>query len=334
MLGETISKINGPSAWRAGDLGDGRGFTHRFTADMVAEIDAATRAARAKGLSFTELTQGNFPIPKTAELLKEAYDNIENGCGFTILSGWPCDNYSYDENVIAYCGVGAYIGGIVYQNYERDQIVDVKNEGVAYSHESRGYRSDKLLPFHTDGADITGLLCLGQAARGGESLVVSAAAVFNTILEERPEYMETLCRGFFHHRRRQHDPGENPVSDARIPVFAFHNGHLHCCYNRNPIDWVEKEGIKLTGREIEVLDYFDSVVARPAVHLRLRLEKGDMQIFNNFVVLHSRTSFEDDEANRRHLVRLWLEDPASKRMGETLLDIYVPGTSRYAAEAR
>jgi alpha-ketoglutarate-dependent taurine dioxygenase len=63
----------------------------------------------------------------------------------------------------------------------------------------------------------------------------------------------------------------------------------------------------------------------------LQIQKGDMQFFNNFVVLHSRTEYQDDADHRRHLVRLWLEDPRSKRRGESLLDLYVPGSSRFHA---
>ena len=134
-------------------------------------------------------------------------------------------------------------------------------------------------------------------------------------------------------RRRQHPEGENPLSDHPIPVFAFHQGFLHCCYNRNPIDWVEQEGMKLTDREKEVLDFFDSVVARPDLQFELEIKLGDMQFLNNFVILHSRTAFENGPGRERHLVRLWLEDPNSKRMGESLLDLYVPGTSRFHARA-
>src|SRR3546814_7088565 len=106
-------------------------------------------------------------------------------------------------------------------------VVDVADKGIPYSHRSRGYSSNKLLPFHTDGADVVGLLCLGTAADGGLSIIASAPSVYNAIARERPEYIETLMRGFYHHRRGQHDAGENPVSPERIPVFSFHNGLLH-----------------------------------------------------------------------------------------------------------
>ncbi len=321
--------IDENNVWVAGDLGGRDSWTHGFTPAMV---DAVMDAVRAGGETpHHRIDAEIFSLPSMADFLAAAHDDLENGRGFAVLAGWPVDDFSYADNVAAFCVIAAHIGAIVVQNYEGQSVVDVIDENVAYSHLSRGYRGNKRLPFHTDGADLTALLCLGVSAAGGGSLLVSAATLFNTVLDEHPEYLDILSRGFYHHRRRQHDEGENPLSANRIPVFAFHNGYLHCCYNRNPIDWVEKEGKTLSGREIKVLDYFDAVLARPELQARLQIQKGDMQFLNNFTILHSRTPYRDDAGHRRHLVRLWLEDPASKRLGESLLDLYVPGASRFHA---
>ncbi|MCG8546131.1 MAG: TauD/TfdA family dioxygenase, partial [Alphaproteobacteria bacterium] len=131
--------------------------------------------------------------------------------------------------------------------------------------------------------------------------------------------------------RGQHDPGEPPLSPERIPVFSFHNGRLHCCYNRNPINWAEKEGETLSPGDVEVLDHFDSICHRPDMQLSMGLEKGDMQFINNYLILHSRTEYRDDADHKRHLVRLWLDDPQGLRNGVSLLDLYVPEASRFQA---
>jgi hypothetical protein len=46
----------------------------------------------------------------------------------------------------------------------------------------------------------------------------------------------------------------------------------------------------------------------------MELERGDMQLLNSYVTLHSRTPFEDfDEPDeKRHLLRLWLSIPSSQ----------------------
>lgn len=40
------------------------------------------------------------------------------------------------------------------------------------------------------------------------------------------------------------------------------------------------------------------------------IQQGDMRFLNNHTILHCRDSFEDSEQWKRHLVRLWLRNPA------------------------
>jgi len=330
-MADVAHPIDEPNTWTADDLPAPDDLRHRFDAAMVDEVRLAAEMALAAGRPHHEWRKSDFPLPLTADLLDRAHADVEDGRGFTLVAGWPVDDHAYDVNVAAYAIIASHIGEIVIQNFEGEWVVDVRDDQKPYSHTSRGYQSNALLPFHTDGADISGLLGLGEAATGGETVLVSSTEVYNTIAAERPDLMPILARGFYHHRRRQHPEGENPLSAERIPVFAFHGGLLHCCYNRNPIEWVAHEGMTLSDEDVEALDAFDAVLARPELQARLRIAKGEMLFFNNFTALHSRTTFADDAQHRRHLVRLWLEDPASKRLGEGLLDLYVPGTSRYVA---
>ncbi|NKB56682.1 MAG: hypothetical protein GKS00_10130 [Alphaproteobacteria bacterium] len=323
--------VDDRSAWTAPNYRVPRSWVHDLTSEMVDEIAATLETVIAQRTPFFEITRETFPLPKTGEQLRAMYDDLEDGCGFAVLGDWPVDEFDYERNLLAFSGISSHLGCVIVQNYEGDNVVDVTDKGIPYSHRSRGYSSNKLLPFHSDGADLAGLLCLGVSASGGRSVIVSATALYNTVANERPDLMPILLRGFYHHRRGQHDPGESPLSPERIPVFSFHDGHLHCCYNRNPIDWVEKEGMRLDGGEVAALDFVDEVVARPDMQLTMDLRKGDMQFVNNFVILHSRTEYVDDESHRRHLLRLWLENPKSKRNGMSLLQLYVPGAGRFQA---
>ena len=63
--------------------------------------------------------------------------------------------------------------------------------------------------------------------------------------------------------------------------------------------------------------------------LRFLLEPGDMMLWHNYTNLHSRTSFEDDPASPRLLLRLWLSvpngrpaDPEFRMRAETYERIY------------
>jgi len=325
----TDAPIQEPCRWTAADFTDETKPDHRLSEAMVAEIGAAATAALEDGRPHYHWRRADFDLPKAGPMLAAAYADIEDGPGFAIIGGWPVDDHDYEMNVAAYGVIASHLGEIKVQNYEGDWVVDVTDADKPYSHTSRGYQSNALLPFHTDGADISGLLGLGEAASGGETILVSSVTVYNTIAAERPDLLALFARGFYHHRRRQHPEDEPPVSANRIPVFAFHDGLLHCCYNRNPIEWVRHEGMTLTEREVEALDVIDGIVGRPELQISITIHKGEMLFFNNFTALHSRTAYQDNASHKRHLVRLWLEDSNSKRLGETLLDLYVPGTSRY-----
>jgi len=331
MSDPVLHPIEGPSAWKASDFGESRSWVRELTPDMAGEIYAAAGKLADEGISFRDIGRAGVELAVARDLIAAAYDDLNAGRGFAVIGGMPVDDHGYEENLLAYSIVASQFGCIVVQNYEGDFVVDVTDKGIPYSHKSRGYSSNKLLPFHTDGADYAGLLCLGTAADGGRSLLASAAGVYNEILRTCPDDMAILRRGFYHHRRGQHDPGEPTVSPERVPVFSFHDGLLHCCYNRNPINWVEKEGIRLDAQDVAALDHMDEILARPDISLSMDLRKGDIQFVNNYTVLHSRTEYMDDAAHRRHLVRLWLDDADGLRNGYSLLDLYVPKASRFTA---
>ncbi len=323
--------ISDGALWTRADFPETRSWVQPLTPGMSAELKTAVAKAMAAGGSPYDLTPDTFDLPAMRPLLAETRHQLEEGRGFAVIGDFPVDDFSYDESLWAYCGLSSYLGEITAQGRSGDRSVDVLDKGIPYSHQSRGYSSNKLLPFHTDGSDRVGLLCLDTAMEGGLSILVSAPAVYNTVVRERPDLMPIYERGFYHHRRGEQRDDESPISPNRIPVFEFYNDLLHCFYNRNPTNWVEKEGLKLSAEEVEALDYFDSVVARPEMQLPMEMRKGDLQFVNNFVLLHSRTDYVDGPDHRRHLIRLWLNDDLSRRVGPTTLDLYAPEHSRKRA---
>ena len=60
----------------------------------------------------------------------------------------------------------------------------------------RLYKTRVELGFHSDGSDIVGLLCQRQGKAGGETLLVSTAAIYSEILRRRPDLVPLLYRPF------------------------------------------------------------------------------------------------------------------------------------------
>jgi len=314
--------VAGPAVWTARDFPRPRAWAVPLDAGAVAELDDAVAAATARGLGFDRLTPADVPLPGLAPLLADVARTLDGGCGFAVLSGYPAAERDRDHCLMAFACVAAHLGRLAPQSYAGDMVVDVVDKGMGYSEKVRGYNGNRLLPFHTDGAAIAALMCLGLSAEGGENVIVSAGAVHNAVLAERPDLYPVLARGFHHHRRGEHAAGEPPLSPAPIPVFAFHDGLLHCIYDRNQSVWAEKLGIALAPEQWQALDHLDAVLARPELHLPMRLEVGDMQFLNNFNILHSRTGYRDGPGRRRHLLRLWLNVPGGRYRGATVAELY------------
>jgi hypothetical protein len=73
---------------------------------------------------------------------------------------------------------------------------------------------------------------------------------------------------------------------------------------------------RLTKEQIEVLDLLDELLPADQFCYSMKLDRGDLQLLNNYVVIHSRTNFEDHEEpeRKRHLLRLWLSIPQGQRL--------------------
>ncbi len=90
---------------------------------------------------------------------------------------------------------------------------------------------------------------------------------------------------------------------------------------------------RLSDAQQECMDAMDAILQRPENMFTIYLEPGDLQIFNNHVMLHSRTDYEDFEKpeEKRLLFRLWLAPPDSVRLPDSWWDFYrsvEPGTVR------
>jgi hypothetical protein len=75
-------------------------------------------------------------------------------------------------------------------------------------------------------------------------------------------------------------------------------------------------GAPLSAIELEAFDLIDSITHNESMRIDMLMEPGDLQLVNNYAVMHSRTSFEDfDDINkRRKKLRLWLRTAESREL--------------------
>ena len=321
--------ITDATVWTAADYPDDRSWVHPISESLLDDIDAGVRAVKAQGIEPKAIRRHHFPLPRAEDFLESVERDMEAGPGFALLSGFPVTRYGYDDLVLAYCGLMSHFGDIAIQSRAGEYVVDVSNKGRGYSKQARGHYSNAYLQFHNDGTHTVTLLCVETAPVGGRSLLISAPAVYNAILAERPDLLTPLLRGFHHHRREERGPEDPVYTPWRTPVFGFYGGQFHVAYTRNSVNFCESEGVEITPHEVEALDFLDSVIKRPELQVSMALEKGDLQLVNNNVALHSRTAFEDGPDQKRHLIRLWLDKPGSRYLGPGKMDWYMPEHSLF-----
>ena len=93
-----------------------------------------------------------------------------------------------NEIELAYVGVGLHLGTPVSQDAQGSLLGHVTDLGRPRTGPAvRLYTTTERQDFHTDGADIIGLLCLKTSKSGGQSRIVSSVAVYNEVLRRRPE---------------------------------------------------------------------------------------------------------------------------------------------------
>ena len=293
--------LTGPAAWKGRDLKDDPSWVHILSDEETDALDAALAAAKARGRLFPATRREDVPLPALAPLLARIADALEDGPGFVLLRGLPVEGRTEAEVATLHYALGLHLGTPVTQNPRGDLIGRVEATGDPTRRETRVYQTDRVLPYHTDPSDVVGLLCLRRAKAGGESSLVSAASIHNALLEDAPESLGALYRPFHYAHLSTEGAG-------RSPLFSYHGGKLACRYLRQYIELGhEQQGEPLTAVERAALDAFDAAMNRPDLALDMMLEPGDLQLANNYMVLHARTEFEDDPAHRRLMLRLWLK---------------------------
>lgn len=305
-------QITSKSAWIGKDLRDKSDWIYHLTAQHLELLEQALEMLEQKGLKAPYFNKQDFPIidQELLSFIEQLSDELENGFGFFVLRGLTPEQFTESQLADIYYGIGLYLGMPVTQNSKGDLLGYVQNVGDLNKKDTRVYETNAYLPYHTDLSDSVGLLCIRKAKQGGLSSLVSAATIYNKILQHYPEYLSY----YYYPTYCDHLGDDEPTL---TPIFSYFNNKLSCRYLRAYIELGhERKNLPIPQVEKEALDIFDSFIHDPDLRLDMMLESGDIQFCNNYVVMHSRTSFEDDEdlAKRRKLLRLWLKMPNAREL--------------------
>lgn len=308
---DTLPKqLTGASAWLGKDMVDSpQAWLCRLSAEDVRDLEQAANQFLRLGQDIGEIARETFPLTSFARHIELLKQKLLTGVGVEVLRGLPISSYSQEFAAAIFCGIGAHIGSARSQNAKGHILGHVRDIGAdANDPNSRIYQTNARQTFHTDSADVVGLLCLREAKDGGKSLLVSAESIYNRMMQQRPDLLLKLFDPIATDRRGEVPEGAKPYME--IPVLSWYEGYLTVFYQRQYIDSAQRfdGAMRLTPEHIDALDLFDALANDPELCFGMQLEPGDMQFVYNHSQLHDRTEFLDwpDPKRRRHLMRLWL----------------------------
>jgi hypothetical protein len=292
--------IESPAAWLGSELRSSSRWVHPIQAPHAREIVEAVHRANDAGKTVATLARDDFPLPTLAAELRRWSAALDREQGFVLARGFPTERLGEDA-ALGYFGLGLHLGTPVPQNRAAELLCHVRDYGIARTGpEIRQYMTREKQDFHTDGADLIGLLCLRRAKSGGLSRIVSSVSIYNEIGRRRPELLPLLYE---------------PVAFEgefvfELPICSVHRGRLRTFY----IGWYIRDAqrrpevARLIGAQVELLELIEGIANDARFYLDMDFQEGDIQLLNNASILHARTAYEDFEEpeRKRDLLRLWL----------------------------
>ena len=306
-----IEPISGPACWTAQSLRARQDWIHPLSDAEVADLNLATDGVADRALLSIE--QADFPLPVLSARLGKIRSAVLDGTGLALVRGLPVAGQDEARVERMLWGLGLHLGVPQPQDASSALLHHVRDTGVnvAGRDDVRTFETNEAQPWHNDGGDMFLLLCRDVATSGGKSYLASVHTLFNALLERDPALVRTLQSDFHFDSRGQGLPGRGQTQT--VPIFTWHNDRLFILHKRHYIEAAQRfdEVPRLSPAQIEALDALEEICDDPDVHLAFDLEPGDLEIANNFAVLHKRGAFDQasDSTSRRHMLRLWLGLP-------------------------
>ncbi|KAK3990434.1 hypothetical protein QBC44DRAFT_368965 [Cladorrhinum sp. PSN332] len=312
----------------------------RFTTQFAHDDDDDEATGTASGKFRNRLRKSSFELPLLASLLEKIPQDLHGGPGITILRGFDCSSAGrpIPEILTEFAGVASHVAPervrqshlnmVVHITPPPDRVDDAATSTSQHEARPPPYRTSKMA-FHTDRAgDVVAMFVIRPAPHGGgDGLFASVDSVYGHLYRHHPDLLLELIRP--DHDWPFYEPNRavmflGPKSDA--PEMLFSRGLL----GQHTI----------TPKQRAALDAVES--AAGAVSFKVQYQAGDMVFFNNRRILHAREAFSisdpsclvtsstslgvgeeggiisnasmagdgDKPPARRHMLRLWLADPA------------------------
>ena len=293
-------------------------WVYRLTENEINEVLAAVGSLRDKNLEISAIRKKDFVLPLLSEKLDRVLKDVTKGRGFALIRGLPVERLNEKDNRLMYWGLTLHFGAAAPQNMMGELISDVRaiHGDWNKNHHIRGYQTRVHLPFHCDKADLVSLLCLQTAKSGGMSWISSSIAIHNEILDTDTKILKALYEPFYIDHRGEHFDGENPFYIS--PIFSIHKGQLFTRFGQKYVETAQRfpQVPRLSSEQSTGMALFSELAISERFRLDMQFDRGDLQLLNNHLIVHSRSDYEDwsEPDRRRHLLRMIF---LSKEIGES-----------------
>ena len=329
----TYEPVADEIAWKGADLASSTEWLTHVTSENIRDMEAALSAVRAKGLPMEAVTQADFPLPSLAARLAEIAHEIESGRGFALLRGLPVQRWGVEDATTIYWGISTHLGTPTSQSRRGNRMMAVRDAGLSAAELNvRGPQTNARLYYHSDFADIVGLLCIHPSMSGGVSRICSSMAMYNALLEAgRRDLIDAFYDGYPFDRKGEEAPGLAPVSEAPIPMLSWHQKILSFRYVPGWSETATKRtGQPWTDMQKAAIAEVNRLSNLPEYYLDMNFQIGDVQYLNNYSVLHSRTDFVDfpEPERKRFLQRIWLHAKLGRELAPEFDHLFGPASTR------
>lgn len=300
--------------WNKADLANDSRWIHHLSESQANDLAGLARAQFARDLDLLDYRKEDFPLGSAHAVFARSFAEAQHGRGIAVVKGIPATELSEDAFRLLSWGIGLNFGVATPQGKDSQLISAVRNVGTVYrsAKGGRGYSSKAGLDFHSDGSDLAILTCYRKAKAGGQSRIVSSVRAYNIMVEQDPELASVLYEDFWFTRQGEEAPDEQPA--YAMSLFGEVGDDIFVRYNKNIGFAQGMEGVPpFTEKQLRALRRFEQIIEEHENVFDFWLAPGDLQIINDYHVLHARTEFEDnDEPERQRLLfRIWLSMPGS-----------------------
>ena len=305
--------VDDRGSWTRDSFGDASMFTYRVNSETLAEIDAALASAHAHDIGLLQATSEDFLLPSIAADAAVLREDLLSGRGFVVIDGIDASSHSQEDLKLIYWAIGSVLGEVLPQNREGDRMCKVADLGYDPGDSNvRNSMTSREIGMHTDTVvfadiDIVGMLCVVQARSGGESRLISAAAIYDRLMREAPTALEQLGHDFPIDRRTEYTVDIGPTANA--PILFESDSGVRIQHNyKLMVSGAAKIGRAITDAEQRAIDKLNDLLNDETLIVEFQLAPGQMVFLSNNRVLHDRNRWVDDPdpQHKRHLERMWI----------------------------